>query len=98
MSTTQLRQALHTVADALADLLQTPNAFGEIVETPVKVEVIEEEEPAGPTLTEVRAALADLARAGRAADVKAALGDLGVSKLSDVPEAKYQTLLDTLNG
>ena len=48
-----------------------------------------------PTLEEVRSKLAALTQAGKQAEVKQLITDLGVVKLSDVPKEKYPQLLET---
>ena len=45
------------------------------------------------TLEQVRAKLADLARSGKQAEVKALLGKFGVKKLTEVPAEKYPELM-----
>lgn len=52
--------------------------------------------PAAPTLSleDVRAKLAEISRAGKAAEVKALMAELGAAKLSDIPPTQYQQLLE----
>lgn len=50
-------------------------------------------EEAAYTLEEVRAKLAELQKAGKRAEVKALLSSFGVSKLSEVPAARYAALM-----
>lgn len=45
------------------------------------------------TLEQVRAKLADLARAGKQTEVKALLNKLGAKKLTEVPKEKYPELM-----
>lgn len=47
-----------------------------------------------PILEEVRSKLASLTQAGKQAEVKQLITDLGVVKLSDVPKEKYPQLLE----
>lgn len=47
-----------------------------------------------PTLEEVRSKLASLTQAGKQAEVKQLITNLGVVKLSDVPKEKYPKLLE----
>lgn len=57
--------------------------------------------PASPsevTLEQVRAKLAALSQAGKAADVKALIGRYNVAKLTDVPKDKYAELLAAAEG
>lgn len=46
------------------------------------------------TLEEVRAKLAALNKAGKRAEVKEILGSFGVEKLSEIPEDKYQEVME----
>ncbi|EEH66419.1 hypothetical protein HMPREF0058_0730 [Actinomyces urogenitalis DSM 15434] len=48
------------------------------------------------TLESVREQLSDFVKAGRSADVKAALSSLGVSKLSELEESQYAALLEAI--
>lgn len=102
-----LREALHVVADAIADRLETASALQ--VEPPkakpakpkpAKVEPVEAPTAPEPELTleQVRKTLADLARADRAADVREALSDLGAAKLSEVAAKDYPKLLEALGA
>lgn len=52
-----------------------------------------EPEETAYTLEEVRAKLAELQKAGKRAEVKALLSSFGVSKLSEVPAARYAALM-----
>ena len=45
------------------------------------------------SLEQVRAKLAELSQAGKAADVKKLIADFGAAKLTDIPADKYGDLL-----
>ncbi|MFD1406419.1 rRNA biogenesis protein rrp5 [Robinsoniella peoriensis] len=63
--------------------------------TPSKPKAVPEEKPEEkqPTLTEVRAVLAQKSRSGKTAQVKDALIRHGADKLSDIDPAEYKALL-----
>ena len=70
-----------------------------------KAEKAPEPEPqpeveAAPTLTleDVRASLAAVVKNGGSAKVRDALGDLGVSKLSDLAPERFSELLEAVNA
>lgn len=48
------------------------------------------------TLESMREQLSDFVKAGRSADVKAALSSLGASKLSELEESQYAALLEAI--
>jgi hypothetical protein len=56
------------------------------------------ESPSEVTLEQVRAKLAALSQAGKAATVKELISGYGVAKLTDVPKDKYADLLAAAEG
>lgn len=72
---------------------------------PKKAEKAPEPEPqpepeAAPTLTleDVRASLAAVVKSGGSAQVRDALADMGVSKLSDLAPERFNELLEAVNA
>ncbi len=68
---------------------------------PVEVTDISDDTPdeqSAASLEEVRAALADLSRKGKSAEVKGLIEGYGVSKLTDIPEEHYADLLAQARG
>lgn len=81
---------LHQVVEDLKQLSDSIDALVKATEVDTK----QETPPVTITLEQVRAVLADKSRLGFTKDIKALLGEFGVSKLSDVKASDYPSLLE----
>jgi len=68
----------------------TPAPTPEVVEAPAPA--------ANVTLVQVRARLAELSSEGKKDVIKKLISDLGVNKLTEVPEEKYAELMSAAEG
>ena len=69
------------------------------VETkPAETSTAQTDSTATYTLEQVRAKLADLSRAGKQAEAKKLLENLGVKKLTDLPPEKYPEIMKAAEG
>ena len=93
----EIAGALRALADAIEPAGPLPEEPTE-PQAPAEPETAKAEADAEPevTLEQVRGRLSDFVKAGRSADVKAALSSLGVSKLSELESDRYAALLEAI--
>jgi hypothetical protein len=91
-------QSLNAVADSLTALFSGNVNEPEQKVSPSATQSKPEAEPRPLTLEQVRAVLADKARAGYTAQVRELLQKHGAEKLSDIEPAKYPELLKDAEG
>lgn len=83
------------VAKSMRSLADSIEALTEATDEQHDADVEEVREPATKiTFEDLRAVLAVLTRDGKQQEVKKLITEYGAAKLSDVPEEKYQELLD----
>lgn len=80
----EIVEAINNLAHSLSNLSASGNAVGELLEKVVEQHQLPE---VGEKVTHdaVKSVLAEIARNGKQAEVKALLGKYGVTKLSDLP-------------
>ena len=86
--TLQVIENIREVANSLEELVEALQRNEPPAEEEVKPEVNH------PSFEDVRAKLTALSQAGKQAEVKQLITDLGAAKLSDVPTEQYAELLE----
>ena len=86
--TLQVIESIREVANSLEELVEALQKS----EPPAEEGVKPEEKP--PSFEEVRAKLTGLSQAGKQAEVKQLITDLGATKLSDISPEQYTELLE----